>query len=88
MKLTLKDFDLLTENQMEFKGVDWHLQSDRFAELPDFQHEFIYWLENAAALVLATKFLDQEGFEYQTNYDLRFDQPILTTNYAGSWVTV
>jgi hypothetical protein len=37
---------------------------------------------------LAIKYLEQEGFEYQANYDLKFDQPIITTNYAGSWLTV
>lgn len=86
MNLTFADFDLLTENQMQFKGVDWQAQIDRFTDMPNFEHEYIYWVENSAALVLAVKYLQQLGFEYQINYDLRFDQPIFTTNFAGSWV--
>jgi len=87
MKLTAKDFELLTENQMQFKGIDWESQIDRFSETPNFEHDFIYWVDNTAALILATKYLEQEGFEYQINYDLRFDQPIFTTPFAGSWVS-
>ncbi len=40
----------------------------------------------ATALVDNTKYLQQQGYEFQINYDLRFDQPIFTTNFAGSWV--
>jgi hypothetical protein len=88
MKLTAKDFERLTESQMQFKGIDWEVQITRFGDEPNFQHEYIYWVENSAALVLAIKYLEQEGFEYQANYDLKFDQPIITTNYAGSWLKV
>lgn len=88
MKLTAKDFERLTESQMQFKGIDWEVQITRFDDEPNFQHEYIYWVENSAALVLAIKYLEQEGFEYQANYDLKFDQPIITTNYAGLWLTV
>lgn len=86
MILTLKDFDRLACGQMEFKNKNWAVQIDRFDELPNFEHEFIYWFENSAALFLATKYLDQENFTYELNYDLKYDQPILTTDYAGSWI--
>ena len=86
MNLTFIDFEMLTENQMQFKGIDWEAQIDRFDQAPNFEHEYIYWVENSAALVLATKYLQQQGHDYQINYDLRFDQPIFTTNFAGSWV--
>jgi hypothetical protein len=86
MNLTFIDFEMLTENQMQFKGIDWEAQTDRFDQAPNFEHEYIYWVENSAALVLATKYLQQQGYEFQINYDLRFDQPIFTTNFAGSWV--
>jgi len=86
MILTLKDFDLLVENQMEFKNNDWQVQIDRFDDQPNFEHEFIYWFENSAALVLAIKYLEQKDIEHQVNYDLKYDQPIITTDYAGSWI--
>lgn len=86
VKLSKLNFEQLTESQMQFKGIDWEVQITRFDQEPNFTHEYIYWLENSASLVLATQFLEQEGFEYQANYDLKFDQPIITTNYAGSWV--
>jgi hypothetical protein len=86
MNLTFADFELLIENQMQFKGNEWELQIYRFGETPNFEHEYIYWVENNASLVLAIKYLQQQGYEYQINYDLRYDQPIFTTNFAGSWV--
>jgi hypothetical protein len=87
MQLTAEDFDMLTEQQMQFKGQDWEIQNARFSTAPNYEHEYIYWVTNQAELVLATKYLQQQGFDYQTNYDLKFDQPFFTTNYAGSWVT-
>ena len=68
MNLTFLDFDLLTENQMQFKGIDWEAQLDRFDQTPNFEHEYIYWVENSAALVLATKYLQQQGYEFQINF--------------------
>ncbi len=64
MNLTFIDFEMLTENQMQFKGIDWEAQADRFDQAPNFEHEYIYWVENSAALVLATKYLQQQGYEF------------------------
>jgi len=86
MILTLKDFDRLVDGQMEFKNNNWQQQSDRFDNPPNYNHHFIYWFENMASFVLASKYLDQQNFEYEFNYDLKYDQPILTTDYAGSWI--
>jgi hypothetical protein len=85
MKLDKADFDLLTECSMMFKSQDWESQIERFDETPNFNHKFIYWFENSVGVMLATKYLQQEGHEYQVNYDLKFDQPILTTNFEGVW---
>jgi len=39
MNLTFLDFDLLTENQMQFKGIDWEAQLDRFDQTPNFEQQ-------------------------------------------------
>jgi hypothetical protein len=40
---------------------------------------------NQAELLLATKYLQQIEFDFHINYDLKFDQAIFTTDFAGSW---
>ncbi len=40
MNLTFIDFEMLTENQMQFKGIDWEAQVDRFDQAPNFEHEY------------------------------------------------
>jgi hypothetical protein len=85
MNLTLDDFELLTEQQMQFKDQDWEVQNARFAVAPNYEHRFIYWVTNQAELLLATKYLQQIEFDFHINYDLKFDQAIFTTDFAGSW---
>jgi hypothetical protein len=87
MKLTAKDFERLTDTQMEFKAnAGWKDKADRFTDGLDWAHEFIYWAESYASVLLACSYLYQEGFTAAISYDEAVDQYCFTTNYAGSWV--
>ncbi len=69
VQLNPLDFERLTESQMEFKGQNWEVQEFRFDQEMNFNHEYIFWCESYAALVLATHFLDQVGHSYSIAYD-------------------
>jgi hypothetical protein len=87
MKLTAKDFERLTECQMEFSSeTDWIQQSERFVDGVNWNHAFIYWTENYSAALLACEYLNQNGFDSQISWDESIQQYCFTTNYAGSWV--
>jgi hypothetical protein len=85
VQLNPLDFERLTESQMEFKGQNWEVQEFRFDQEMNFNHEYIFWCENYAALVLATHFLDQVGHSYSIAYDSAVEMYCFTTDYASSW---
>jgi len=88
MKLTAKDFERLTEVQMEFNSnAGWKDQADRFVDGLDWNHAFIYWTENYASALLACSYLKQMGFDYAISWDEAGEQYCFTTNFVGSWVT-
>ena len=86
MKLTSKDFERLTDCQMEFAAVDWKKQADRFTDDLDWSHKFIYWTENYLAALFACEYLTSIGFDSNISWDEGGMQYCFTTNYAGSWV--
>lgn len=87
MKITKNQFEGLTEVQMEWAGnADWLQQKDRFEDSICWSHQFIYWVENYASVVLATEYLRQNRWDYSISYDNAMAQYCFTTNYAGSWV--
>jgi len=79
------DFERLTESQMQFKGNNWEKQVERFDQELDFNHEYIFWVESYAALILATHYLDQVGHAYAISYDSAVEMWCFTTDYASSW---
>jgi hypothetical protein len=85
VQLNPLDFERLTESQMEFKGQNWEVQEFRFDQEMNFNHEYIFWTESYAALVLATHFLDQVGHTYSIAYDSAVEMYCFTTDYASSW---
>ncbi len=85
VKLNSLDFERLTESQMEFKNQAWEVQFNRFDQDMNYDHEFIFWTESYAALVLATHFLDQVGHNYVIAYDSAVEMYCFTTDYASSW---
>ena len=87
MKLTERDFERLTESQMEWStNKSWTSQKDRFEDTVDWSHKFIYWVENYASALLATQYLTQKGFNFSIGFDEAMMQYVFTTDYAGSWV--
>ena len=85
VKLNPLDFERLTESQMEFKGQNWEVQDYRFDQEMNYKHEYIFWCESYAALVLATHFLDQVGHSCSIAYDSAVEMYCFTTDYASSW---
>ena len=86
MKLTKIDFERLTDSQMEWSGNDgWVEQTDRFEETINWNHKFIYRTENYASALLATEYLNQNGFDFSIAYDGAMECYCFTTDYAGSW---
>ena len=86
MKLTANDFDRLTETQMEWNSIeDWKEQALRFEDTINWNHKFIFWTENYASALLATEYLNQQGFDYSISYDESISQYCFTTDYSGSW---
>ncbi len=87
MELTSKDFERLTETQMEFAGEkDWVKQAARFEDTINWSHKYIYWVESYASALLATHYLYQIGFNFSIAFDEAMEQYCFTTDYAGSWV--
>lgn len=85
VKLNSIDFERLTESQMEFNGQNWEVQEFRFDQEMNFNHEYIFWCESYAALILATHYLDQVGHSYSIAYDSAVEMYCFTTDYASSW---
>ena len=84
--ITAKDFEQLTSNQMEWNNIDWENQLERFTDLkvkPAF--EYIFWLDDAASLMLARHFLIENGHPFKQSYDEAVEQYVLISDYAGSW---
>lgn len=81
MKITEKDFDMLTETVMAWKGNDWHLQNHRFLDDVSWEWAVCYWVENQANLILARTFLEQNDYAFEMSYDEAMDSYILLTNY-------
>lgn len=85
-KLTAIDFERLTTTQMEWNSeTDWKEQSHRFDETINWNHQFIFWCDSYAAVLLATEYLTQQGFDYSISYDYGVRDYCFTTNYSGSW---
>lgn len=85
VKLTSLDFERLTESQMQFKGHNWEIQDHRFDQEMNFNHEYIFWVESYASLVLATHYLDLVGHAYAISYDSAVELWCFTTDYASGW---
>ena len=86
MKLTANDFERLTETQMEWNSIsDWKDKPYRFNDTINWNHKFIFWTENYASALLATEYLNQQGFDYSISYDESISQYCFTTDYSGSW---
>ena len=83
--LNARHFDGLTESQMEFKGANWEVQEDRFDQPMNFNHQYIYWVESYAALVLATNYLEVEGYSFVYAYDDAVEMYCFTTDYPSNW---
>ena len=82
MKITEKDFDMLTETVMSWKGNDWHLQNHRFLDDVSYDWAVVYWVGNSAAsMILARTFLEQNGHDHQVSYDESLDSFVLLSNY-------
>lgn len=81
MKLTEKDFDMLTETVMAWKGNDWHLQNHRFLDDVSMEWAVCYWVESTVAMILARTFLEDNNHAYETSYDEAMDSFIILTNY-------
>ena len=82
MKITTKDFELLVETAMGWKGNDWESQSHRFTPDVTFDWAVCYWVgESATSMILARTFLEENGYDCQESYDENFDSFILLTNY-------
>jgi hypothetical protein len=81
MKITEKDFDMLTETVMGWKGNDWHLQNHRFLDAVSFDWAVCYWVESPANLILARTFLDDNNHEWEISYDENMESYIILTNY-------
>jgi len=87
MKLTERDFNRLIDIAMEWNSeTDWKEQAHRFEETINWNHKFIYWVENYASALLATEYLAQQGFEFSISWDEAMEQYCFTSDYAGSWV--
>lgn len=86
LKLNALDFERLTESQMEFKGANWEIQEYRFDQPMNFNHKYIYWVENYASLVLATHFVVYEAkCDFSMAYDEAVEMYCFTTDYPSSW---
>jgi hypothetical protein len=81
MKITAKDFDLLTDTAMGWKGNDWEIQSHRFTNNVTFDWVAVYWFDSATNMILARTFLEQNGHAYQESYDENMESFVLLTNY-------
>ena len=84
-RLNAISFERLTESQMEFAGQNWEIQGDRFDQTMNYNHEYIFWVESYAALILATHYLSDIGYSYNESYDTAVEMWCFTTDYAGSW---
>ena len=81
MKITAKDFDALTDTIMGWKGNDWEIQADRFADKVSFDWSVCYWVDSAANMILARTFLEDNDYAFQQSYDENMESYILLTNY-------
>jgi len=84
-KLTALDFERLTESQMKFAGSKWEQQSYRFDQEMNYEHKFIYWVENYASYVLASFYLADVGHDSLVSYDDGAEMFCFTTDYSGTW---
>ena len=81
MKITEKDFDMLTETVMSWKGNDWHLQNHRFLDDVSYDWAVCYWFDSPVSLILARTFLEDNDYGFQTSYDEGMESFIIVTNY-------
>jgi hypothetical protein len=89
MKVTAQDFERLTSCQMEFAGNDgWVKQILRFDEEINWKHKFIYWVDTYVSALVAVQYLVDQKFDYSISFDVATGDWVITTDYAGSWVTV
>jgi len=81
MKITAKDFDNLTDTVMGWKGNDWELQGDRFADKPSFDWAVVCWYDTVISMIMARTFLEQNDYAFQESYDHNMESWVLFTNY-------
>ena len=84
-RLNALNFERLTESQMQFAGQNWEIQNDRFDQEMNYEHEYIFWVESYAALILATHYLKDIGYSYNESYDSAVDMWCFTTDYPSTW---
>jgi len=51
----------------------------------NYEHKFIYWVENYASYVLASFYLADVGHDCLVSYDEGAEMFCFTTDYAGTW---
>ena len=82
--LTAADFERLWVNSMEWRGIDWEKQTDRFEPRPDFNWTYAYWFDSAINLVMAKAFMAALKVDYKEHIDSWDDDSwVLLTNYAS-----
>ena len=84
MQISARDFESLSDTQMQWAGYDWQTKLDRFANLSetDLVYSWAYWFNCYAALMLARTFLLNEDWNFSWSWDEGFEQYILVTDYA------
>jgi len=88
MELTAKDFDSLSNTQMQWKGYEWEKQADRFTSSPNFDFKWAYWFDSYTALLFARIFLSGKEAAFQHFYDEGTEQYVLITDYAVEYAGV
>ena len=81
MKITAKDFDNLTDTVMGWKGNDWELQAERFADKPQEDWAVICWYDSVVSMIMARSFLQDNNYSHQETYDHNMESWVLLTNY-------
>jgi hypothetical protein len=86
MLITAEDFEALSNTKMQWAGIDWDSQAKRFnAELYN-DWDWAYWFDDAASMILAKAFLDQNIRGFQCAYDDGSENYIIVTNYDSAKV--
>ena len=77
------DFEQLWSTSMEWQGVDWEKQVDRFQPAPLLSWKYAYWFDNIVALKMAEGFISSLGKNYAIHSDEGTGDWLMLTNYAS-----